>query len=295
MNTEFPYGRIDYASYFDRYMEREDAVRRIPTPQELKELARKSIVREQLVLETQPQGTLAQEGDTLVLRTVSELPKFNKPRVTVTLGRGLYDRELEAMLVGLPAGGSVTATLRDKRVDAAILEIKRKVVPEPTDEMVRQLEVKNDKREPISTVAEYEAYIAEQKTSEALSTINYYVTEMILKDYPISEYDEEDIKILGQLERKTFRKLFLEENGVDVETATKEQMQELLHVDSMDDFIAVRREWYQVKIQQCCVYLNILELPCEGENDPLDHYEVLSELTQKMWDKIKTMLLERSN
>lgn len=294
MNTKFPYGRIDFASYFDRYMEREDAIRGLPTPQELKELARKSIVREQLVLEPQPQGTLAETGDTLVLRTVSELPKFNKERVTVTLGRGLYDRELESMLVGLSVGGSVTATLRDKRVDATILEIKRKVVPEPTDEMVRQLEVKNNKQEPITTVAEYEAYITEQKTAEALATINYYVMEMILKDYPISEYDEEDVSRLGQLERDAFRKLFLEEKGVDVDMAAKEQMQELFHVDSMDEFIAMRREWYQMKIQQCWVCLNILGLPCEGKNDPLDHYEVLSELTEKIWDKIKTMLSERS-
>ena len=51
MNTVFPYeGRIDYAKYLDSYLRREDAYKSIPTEAELKELARKSIVREQLVL-----------------------------------------------------------------------------------------------------------------------------------------------------------------------------------------------------------------------------------------------------
>ena len=45
-----------------------------------------------------------------------------------------------------------------------------------------------------------------------------------------------------------------------------------------------------MKIQQCLVYLNILGLPCQGKTDPLDHYEVLSELQMKMFDTIKEKL-----
>ena len=65
-----------------------------------------------------------------------------------------------------------------------------------------------------------------------------------------------------------------------------------MNVHSLDDFIALRREWYQMKIRQGLIYLNILALPCEGKTDPLDHYEVLSELQMKMFDKIR-MELER--
>lgn len=294
MNTVFPYDHIDYGAYFDRYLEKEAAIRRIPTPEELRELARKSIVREQLVLETQPEGTKAQVGDTLVLRTESELPKFNKQRVTVSLGRGLYDKGLEGALVGLAVGERASVTVKGKPVSAAVLEIKRKAVPEPTDEMVRELEVKTNGGELITTVADYEAYIVEQKTSEALSTINYFILEDILKDFPIPEYDGEDIRILGKLERDMFRRHFLEKDGIDVDTASKEQLQELLKVDSMDDFINTRCEWYRMKIQQCWIYLTILGLPNAGGTDPLDHYEVLSELATRMWDKIKIMLEERS-
>ena len=51
MKTVFPYReQIDFGAYLDRYLQREDAIRRIPSPTELRELARKSVVKDQLVL-----------------------------------------------------------------------------------------------------------------------------------------------------------------------------------------------------------------------------------------------------
>ena len=56
----------------------------------------------------------------------------------------------------------------------------------------------------------------------------------------------------------------------------------------------MRRDWYKIKIAQCLIYLNILGLPAEGKTDPLDHYEVLSELQEKMFERIREEL-ERRN
>lgn len=294
MNTKFPYeGRIDFDKYLDAYLQRQDAIRAIPTEAELKELARKAIVREQLVLAPLPEGEAAQVGDTAVLKTASALPKFNKERVTVTLGRGLYNRDLENALIGRRAGESVSLTVQDNEVSAAILELKRKQAPEPTDEMVEALQAKDMQNQSIHTVAEYEAYVREEKTTEALATVNYYVVEAILKDYPVTEFDEEDIRVLGQLEKATFIQLFREQEGIDLQQQVPESWGEM-GVHTLDEFIAVRREWYQMKIQQCLVFLNILGLPCEGKTDPMDHYEVLSELQDKMFDKIRAEL-ERRN
>ena len=75
---------------------------------------------------------------------------------------------------------------------------------------------------------------------------------------------------------------------------TPELFREELGVDSLDDFIKMRGEWYRMKVRQCLVILNILDLPCEGNTDPLDHYEVLSELLEKMYEKIREMMTERS-
>ena len=294
MKTQFPYaGTIDFAAYLDKYFTREDAIRKLPTEEELKELARKSIVREQLVLAPLPDGTLAEVGDTAVLKTESALAKFNKPSVTVTLGRGLYNKELEAALIGKKVGETVSVTVNGEPVAACVLGLKRKQVPEPSDEMVHGLAVKDLRGNPIETVAAYEAHIREQKTLETLANINYYVMEEILKDYPVEQFDEDDIRILGELEAASFQKLFLEKEGIDLTKEVPADWSER-GLDSLEKFIAARREWYKVKITQCLIFLNILGLPCEGKTDPLDHYEVLSELQMKVFDRIKEEL-ERRN
>lgn len=295
MKTKFPYeGKIDYNAYLDRYLEREDAVRRLPSEAELLELARKNIVKDQLVLAPVPEGECAQLGDTVTLATASSLPKFNKSRVTVSIGRGLYDRGLEEAVAGRRAGENFSVEVKDTPVQVSVLEIKRKTVPEPTDEMVQALQQKDYHNQLIRTVAEYEAFVREEQTMQALSTVNYYVMEQILKDYPMEEYDQSDIQRLGELEREVLHKIVLEQEGTDLNTLSREEMQERWLCDSFDDFIKMRHDWYQMKIQQCLIYLNILGLPCEGKNDPLDHYEVLSELQMKMFDFIKAEL-ERRN
>ena len=294
MKTQFPYTeKIDFGAYIDKYLEREDAIKRLPTEEELLELARKSIVREQLVLAPLPDGTAAEEGDTAVLMTESDIPKFNKPSVTVTLGRGLYNRELEKKLIGMKAGDTVYAVVNASIVKATILSLKRKQVPEPTDDMVKALEQKDLKGNPINTVEEYEAYIREQKTLETLFNICYYVMEDILGDYKVEDFDEDDIRILGELEADNFKKLFLEKEGIDLEKEVPQGWRDQ-GVNSLEEFIKARYDWYKVKITQCLIYLNILDLPCEGRTDPTDHYEVLSELQMKVIELIKEEL-ERRN
>ena len=295
MRTKFPYSeKLHLDAYLNAYLQREDAIRQLPDEAELKELARKAIVKDQIALRPLPEGAAAQTGDTVTLRTVSALPKFNKERVVVTLGRGLYDRGLEDALLGKKAGEGCTVTVRDQPVSATVLEIKRKSVPEPTDEMVRALRVKDFEDQEITTVAGYEAFIQEQKTMESLAAIDYYLMTDIMRDYPVADCDEEDIRTLGELEKEFFHRMTLEREGVDLFALTKEEMQEKMHYDSMDDFIAARRDWYRMKIQQCLTYLNLLGLPCEGGNDPLDHYMVLSELREKMFARIKEDLTRRN-
>ena len=290
MKTKFPYGPIDFDSYFQQYLAREDAVKMLPDRQEIRELARKNVVKDHLILVPLKDGEAAKTGDTLTLCTQSSLPKFNKDQVTVSIGRGLYNKALEEALVGLKKGETCHVTVKDQPVSATILGIKRKAAPEPTDEMAAELHQKDFDGKELTTLAEYEDYLIKEKTMEAVSTVNYYVMESIMKDYPVDHYEEEDIRVLGELEKESFHRLFLEQEGVDLFTLPREEMQERFHCDTFDDFITMRYDWYKIKIHQCLIYLNILGLPCEGKTDPLDHYEVLSELTQKMYDKIEKML-----
>ena len=294
MRTKFPYEtQIDFNKYFEEYLLREDAIRVLPTEAELKELARKAIVREQLELVALSRQEPALEGDTAVLKVTGHTPKFNKERVTVTLGRGLYNKELETALIGCTVGQSAEVLVDENPVEATILELKRKQAPAPTDEMVVQLQVKDFGGNLITTVTDYEAHVKKEKTMSTLATINYHVLTQILQDYPMTEYDAQDIQILGQLEKVSLAQT-LRDQGIDPDTTVPKEWTESMGIRTLDEFISKRTEWYQMKIQQCYVLLNILGLPCEGKTDPLDHYEVLAELQNMVFDKIREEL-ERRN
>ena len=291
MKTKFPYeGKIDLEAYMDAYWQQEGAIRRIPTEEELKELAHKGIVKDQLVLLEVAEGECSRQGDTVVLQTVSELPKFNKERVIVSIGRGLYDRTLEAAVAGLKVGEHCEVTIKEKPVTATVLEIRRKAIPEATDAMAAALNQKDMDGKQIQTVAEYEAYVKKEKTLEVLSTVNYYVMEAMMKDYPMTEFAEEDVRILGELEAEFFIQIFQKQDGIDLRKQVPQSWEEDMDIHSLAEFIEKRHDWYQIKIHQCLLYLNILGLPCEGKTDPLDHYEVLSELTEQIYKKIEIIM-----
>lgn len=291
MKTKFPYeGKIDFQEFWDAYMLREDAVRSLPAEDELIELARKAIVKEHLVLLPIPEGEAAQLGDTVTMTTVSEIPKFNKPKVTASLGRGLYNKDLETVAVGKKVGDSFRLIIQEKEVSVTVLEIKRKSAPEPTDEMVVAMGAKDFQDQLITTVDGYIKFIFEQKIDMELANVNYYIMEAVLKDYPMTEYDESDIQRLGALEKEFFIRIFMEKDGIDLRVTIPKSWKEDMGINSVDEFIAKRYEWYQMKIHQCLIYQNLLGVPDAGKTDPLDHYEVLSELMQMMFDKIKAKL-----
>ena len=291
MKTIFPYGKVDYEKYFQAYMEQEDAIRAVPSEREQEELAHKGLVKDHLVLRPVPEGEEAQAGDTVTFRTESELPKFNKEKVTVSIGRGLYHKELENETVGKKAGDRFRLTIQDKPVTATILEIKRKQEPaEVTDDMVTELQMKDDQGKPIATVEQYMAYTKRQKKLECLANVNYYVMEKLLQDYPVTECAPEDLDRLAELEREFFAKIYREQENVDVFAVSREKAQEMWHCDSFEDFIRLRYEWYKMKVQQCLVYCSILGLEGDPAYDYTDHYEVLSQLQMKMFDMLEERL-----
>lgn len=77
-----------------------------------------------------------EEGDVVTLCCRSKQPKFQKDSVTVSVGKGLYSKELEAQLPGMAAGQERELTAGGARVVVRVLDIKRAVLPELTDEFV---------------------------------------------------------------------------------------------------------------------------------------------------------------
>ena len=293
MKTKFPYGKIDYRKYFDAYMEREDAIRTLPTEAEQREAARKTLIRDRCVLAPVPPDETAREGDSLTLSVVSELPKFNKPKVRVTLGRGLYDSALEAALVGTKAGESRHVAIREKDVTATVVEIARKQIPAPTDEMVRALEMTDFHNKPLTTVAEFEAFFIEQDTEGKLATVEGMIADAIVADYPLTEYDGEDLRVMRRLEAEWYASYYRDSEGVDVSALTREESQKMFGCDSFEAFLDQLDEFLRQKLHYCLIALNILGIPCEGEVDPLENNDAMVVLMDKMRDMVKRMMAER--
>lgn len=195
------------------------------------------------------------------------------------------------MAAGRTAGESYQLDIQGEPVSVTVLEIKRKQMPElPTDDMAEALQIKDPQGKLIRTVEEYTAYICQEKTMEALAVINYNVMEKLIEDYPVTEIEEEDIRVLGDLEYEYLGRIYKEQDGIDVEDLTKEEAQEKWHCDSFADFIRLRYEWYKIKIQQCLILSHILGAADEPRYDYTDHYEVLSELTDLMFKKLESRL-----
>ncbi|GEM_PF-3597128 len=294
LKTPFPYDPIDYEAYFDAYLGREDAVKTLPDREELRALARKNIVKGHITLEEIPADEAVASGDTVSFSCESTLPKYNKEKITVSIGRGLFNRPLEDALIGAKKDEVLETSADGEPVRVRILSIRRKLVPEPTDEMAAEMGVKDMRQQPVTTVAGYEEMIYEQKRMEVLGAVNYYVTEPIFRDHPVMDCAAEDLSALADLEERMFYEMFLRDEGIDLYKESKEAMQARWGCDSFRDFIALRYDWYKIKVQQCLVYANILGIPLTGEMDPTKRYEVLSELTLKMYDRAEEAMKKRS-
>lgn len=80
-------------------------------------------------------------GDTAVLRCQSSLPRFAKESVTVPVGKGLFDKELEKQLVGMAVGETRTFFTGDTQVEVTLLSASRVQLPALTDKAIGALGV----------------------------------------------------------------------------------------------------------------------------------------------------------
>ncbi|MDO5738433.1 MAG: hypothetical protein Q4P65_04205 [Eubacteriales bacterium] len=102
-----------------------------------------------------PPGHQIAEGDIVMVRASSELPKFNKSMIPLTVGRGLFDFDFEEAILGLVEGETKEVELQGHKVKLSILKVKTKTVPDLSLEMVKA--ENNDYFEPASSIEDYKA------------------------------------------------------------------------------------------------------------------------------------------
>ena len=262
----------------------------IPSDKEIDDAVMKRLTKSHIVLTELSAGEAVQAGDTVTLRLESALPKFNKAKLPVTVGTGLYDKELEAALVGKTVGESGTVAKNGETVAYEILSAKRKTVPAPTDAMAAEQGI-----EGADTVEKFRAHLAEEKISFAVGSMAGQIMQDMLQDAETDEPADEELDRLGELEAGFFKKIYLEEKGIDLDQLSPEEFQSNMGCGSFADFVAMRRDWYKVKVKQCLALGSALDVELTGRYDPMGTYDSLSNLQDELMKRVKEDLLRRKN
>lgn len=146
-----------------------------------------------------------EKGDVVSLSLESEIEKFNRPNVFMTIGSGLFDAEFEQMLIGHKSGDAFDATVQEKTVKVTVKQATRTIFPEPTDEMALQYGKEHDGFEGIQTIEDYRNRIIDNYIEEKRREIFYDAMDEI-QNYVLThsdwEFDDGEIQECVNAEKK---------------------------------------------------------------------------------------------
>ena len=181
----------------------------------------------------------AAAGDLAICRMHSELPRFERPKLKLMLGSGMFRREIEEAAVGMKPGGEKTVTLPEGAVQLTLMEVSRQTIPEPDDEMVRALRL-----ESVASVEDYREHLREKLRLDAAKELSREPLEQlicaVLDGSEFVLYPEDWRRIVNQrLDRS--RVLFRQE-GIDMERATPEDFVGRIPVKSYHELVAMEQD-----------------------------------------------------
>jgi hypothetical protein len=260
----------------------------IPGPDEIEAVLQKRLTKGHITLRPLAAGDLIQAGDTVTISTESATPRFNKPQVLVTVGNGLYDRDVEAALVGMGVGDSCTITIRDAVVHISVLQAMRKEVPPVTAAMVAELGI-----EGVETVEQYRAHLTRELMRYTLGKYTHQLVSALADETEMDEPDSEDLDRLGLLEAEWFRSALKERQGVLAEELPPAELKGLIGFESLAEMMQARRDWYATNLRQCLVMMDVLGVAGDDEYDPTIHHGAHSRLFGRMVDYVAAELMRR--
>lgn len=159
-----------------------------------------------------------EKGDVTVLSLVSEVEKFNKPTVFVTVGGGLFNAEFEKELIGHSVGETFEITVDGNAVKVTVKQASRIVFPEPTDEMAAKYAQDHEEYAGITTVEEYRNRVVKEYLEEQRQSCYYKVMDEVL-NYVLThsdwEFSDEEIEASVREEMTAINQQLKEEEGID--------------------------------------------------------------------------------
>ena len=204
-------------------------------------------------------GESVSAGDQAVCRLVSDCPRFNKENVRFVAGSGMFHKELEALAIGMKAGEAREAELPEGRVSVTLTGVMNRVVPEPSDGMVKKLGL-----EGVETVADYRAYLLAQQKEAAFQDALYEPQKRLMAEVIAgSEFVlcKEDWAAVVNRELDRCRTLCRQE-GMVLEEMTPEQFRGRIPVKSYHELVSMLQ--YDGWDKLCCYLLGRLYAENDG-------------------------------
>lgn len=176
-------------------------------------------------------------GDIAALTLVSEAKKFNR-KLKLQVGANMFDRELEAMLIGNAAGETYTVSHPAGQITYTVEAIQRLVVPALTDDMVKSLQV-----EGVATVAALEEYYLSESLKKQLQDEMYDFIPEFLNHWEFA-VDEQDLFDMDEHEMERCRAIS-RSMGEVFDEMTEEQLLGAVGCHNIPEFRAMIHEYHE--------------------------------------------------
>lgn len=211
-----------------------------------------------------------ESGDVAILSLESELDKFNRPMIPLTVGGNLFDAEFESQLAGHLVGETFTVSVQEKTVTVTIKQASRTVFPEATDEMAAEYAQTHEDFKDVKTVEEYRNRVIEKYLEEKKQEALYNAMDAIL-DYVLThsdwEFDESEISEQKETAMKEIKEQLKEEYNKELEDFTEEELNSIFGISSLEEFDKELTSSMEQSIAQ------ELWFAAENKVDSLDDFE----------------------
>ncbi|WP_339224222.1 hypothetical protein [Paenibacillus sp. FSL W7-1332] len=184
-------------------------------------------------------------GDSVTLNLTSEEKKYNRENLTISIGLGLFSKELEEQLIGSRSQEAVDLHVQGHKVHVQIVSIVRSVIPPWTDVMAAE-----ERIDGVSTLEELKAHLKEQMRDNIVAANMFYLIKSVnrqMADKGKYNLIQEDLDLLIDMELERVR-LMAQSDGLVLEEMTEEQFQGRIPVKSYEEFLNMIISLNQTKL-----------------------------------------------
>ena len=181
-------------------------------------------------------GKPVAKGDVVVCSMSSEIPKFERDKISFTVGTKLFDKDVENAIINKNIGDIFSVDKNGQEIKVELLEVRNKEIKLVNDEMVCSLGIEN-----VKSVEEYKVYLKEQQFNEFFKDKIYeplnYIVETVLKNSDILLKQEDWQKYVDY--RLAHLNGLAGFEGLELKTMTEQDFQGRIPVKSYDGFLAM--------------------------------------------------------